>query len=281
MPGDRVQDFLGGRVASISVGRPRQHEGKLIAGVRVQLIDPMNRIRSVSLDYWLGARGKSTPRPPGSTASHPLRGETPRQSLSLHLAEGVAEGKWTIPLPGEGQVIWAQACCLSKSGEKRWGEPTIIRPAPPEDDVAASKTGGVRNVVDEEKRETASRKDLKSIEGDWKLVRREVSGSLEDVDNLKLALVIEDGTMTWTEDGKDAGLKASIELDPTAIPPAIDIEFTGLQLLGETRLGIYNLQGDKLVVCWNKAEDRRPKKFTTRLSVGCGTVHETYKRIAD
>jgi hypothetical protein len=28
-------------------------------------------------------------------------------------------------------------------------------------------------------------------------------------------------------------------------------------------------------------QDRRPKKFTTRLSLGCGTIHETYVRIPE
>jgi uncharacterized protein (TIGR03067 family) len=279
VPGDRVQDFLGGRVASVWIGKPRQQGAKLMADVRVRLIDPMDRVTSVSLDYWLGPNGKS--RPPSSISALPVKGDSPRQTLSLGLAEGVAEGKWTIPLPGEGQVIWAQPRFLTKSGEKRWAQATIIRPAPPEPGGAEAAASGATNAVDKEKREAAAEKELKTIEGNWKLVRREVSGSLEDVDDLKLAVVIEDAKMTWTKDGKDTGLSASVELDPTATPAAIDLEFTGAKLLGEQRLGIYRLDGDKLILCWNKAEDRRPKKFTTRLSVGCGTVHETYLRIPD
>jgi uncharacterized protein (TIGR03067 family) len=279
VPGDRVRDFLGGRVGSVRVGKPRPRGANLVATVRVSLIDPMNRVRSVSLDYWLGSQGKS--RPTGSIPHLPVKGESPRQSLSLRLAEGVAEGQWTIPLPGEGQVIWAQPRLLSGSGEERRGPAAIIRPAPPEEGEAEPSVGGGKPPVDEETREAAARNALKAIEGDWKLVRREISGSLEDVDDLKLAVVIEDGRMTWTKDGKDTGLVASIELDPTATPGVIDLEFTGPKFLGEQRLGIYKLAGDRLILCWNKAEDRRPKKFTTRLSVGCGTVHETYRRIPD
>jgi Trypsin-like peptidase domain len=111
VPGDRVRDFLGGRVGSVRVGKPRPRGANLVATVRVSLIDPMNRVRSVSLDYWLGSQGKS--RPTGSIPHLPVKGESPRQSLSLRLAEGVAEGQWTIPLPGEGQVIWAQPRLLS------------------------------------------------------------------------------------------------------------------------------------------------------------------------
>ena len=279
IPGDCVREFLGGRIASVSIGKPRQQGAKLIAIVRVRLLDPMNQIRSVSLDYWLGPRGKA--RPPGLVAPVPVEGESPRESLSLHVGEGVAEGKWTIPLPGDGQVIWVQPHFLTRSGEQRWAQATVVRPAPPDPGDAESAAGGRINAVDEEKREAAAQKQLKMIEGNWKLVRREVSGSLEDVDDLKLAVVIEDARMTWTRDGKDIGMIASIELDPTAAPAAIDLEFVGPQLLGEQRLGIYLFDGDKLTFCWNKAEDRRPKKFTTRLSLGCGTIHETYVRIPD
>jgi uncharacterized protein (TIGR03067 family) len=276
VPGDAVQDFLGGRIAGVSIGKPRPHGEKLAATVTVQLIDPLKRIQSVSLDYWLGAKGLA--RSPSATQPKSRDGDTARQSLSLRLSENVAKGKWTVPLPAAGQVIWAQPVMVTKSGEKRWGVAEIVRPSPPTDD---SVTKQAERAADEEKRQVEARKDLKSMEGTWKLVRREVSGSLEDIDHLKLAVVIEDDRMIWTLDGNDTGLKASVELNPTITPREIDIEFNGLKQLGEKRVGIYELKGDKLVFCWNKAEDNRPKKFTTRLSIGCGAIHETYQRVPD
>jgi uncharacterized protein (TIGR03067 family) len=279
VPGDSIRDFLDGRIASISVGKPRQSEGKLTAVIRVRLSDPLKRIHSVSIDYWLGARGK--PRPSSVTLPDAVKGDTPRRSLPLKIADGVAEGKWTIPLPAAGQVLWAQPCYTTESHEKRWATAVILRPAPPEDDAAELPANPAKNTVGEDERAAAVEKDLKTLEGTWKLVRREVSGGLEDVDDLKLAVVIEDGKMIWTKAEKDTGLKASIDLDATAAPRTIDIELIGPRLLGEQRLGVYKIQGDKLELCWNKADDKRPKKFTTRLSVGCGTVLETYRRVPD
>jgi uncharacterized protein (TIGR03067 family) len=275
---DRVQDFLGGRVASVSIGKPRHSGGKIVAVARVGVIDPLKRVNSVSLDYWLGAKGRA--RPPGVTLPEALKGDSPHQTVALRLADGLAEGKWTIPIPEDGQVIWAQPRIVTKSGEKRWAAAVIVRPAPPEED-GADAPAAAKTDADEEKRATAARQDAKKLEGTWKLIRREVGGALEDVDDLKVAVVIEDGKMIWTKNEKDTGLKASVDLDPTANPRAIDLEFVGLKKFGEQRLGIYELKDDKLMICTNLAEDKRPKKFTTRLSVGCGTILETYQRVPD
>jgi uncharacterized protein (TIGR03067 family) len=277
IPGDTVQDFLGGRVASVLLGKPRQHRDQFVASVSVHLVDPANRISAVSMDYWLGTKGK--PRPAGSSQPEALKGDTPRQSLSLHIEGGVAEGTWTIPVPAEGQVIWAQPRYVTKSGKKRWAMARIMHPAPPEE--ASSVAAGSKTEVSEDKRAAAEQKDLKSLEGNWKLVRREVSGSFEETEELKLELVIEDGKLTWARKGSETGLKAQVELDPTAAPPAIDLDFVRPRQQIERCLGIYRLQGDRLELCWNREDDKRPRKFTTRLSLGCGTVHETYQRIKD
>ena len=62
--------------------------------------------------------------------------------------------------------------------------------------------------------------------------------------------MIEDDKMIWTKAEKDIGLRASMDIDPTTTPPAIDMEFTGLRQLGEKRLGIYELKGDELKISW-------------------------------
>jgi uncharacterized protein (TIGR03067 family) len=278
--GNRVQELLAGRIASLHMGRPRQKGEQFVVTVSLEILDPLKRIESVSLDYWLGAKGK--PRPPSSTLPKAAKGDTPRQSPPLSLVDGVARGKWTLPKLTDGQVIWVQPRYAGKRTETHWADATIFRPSPPEEEETADAPASGRPPVDEEKIQAAAEEELKRLEGTWKLVRRETKGDLEpDVDKLKLRVLIEDGKFTWTKDEKDTGLRALVELNPIASTKTMDVEFTSGALLGEKRLGIYDLKGDKLVICWNKAELKRPKKFTTKLSLGCGTVHETYQRISD
>jgi uncharacterized protein (TIGR03067 family) len=277
---DRVQSLLRGRVASIHLGRPRPNGDKFVVPVSIHLNDPLGRIQKVSLESWVGAKGK--PRPSSSTPPTAAKGDASRQSLPLSLKDGVASGKWTLPAPTDTQVIWFQPHYVGKSNENYWAEATIFRPLPPEEDEKADTADSGAKPVDEEKRQAAAEAELKRLEGTWKLVRRETRGDLEpDIDKLKLRLLIEDGKFTWTKDEKDTGLRADVELDPTTSTRRIDIEFNAGALLGQKRLGIYELKGDKLVICWNKADLKRPKKFTTKLAIGSGTVHETYQRIED
>jgi uncharacterized protein (TIGR03067 family) len=222
-------------------------------------------------------------RPASPTQPKRLGGDAPRQSLSLNYAKGVAKGEWIVPFPGDTQVLWTQPVYVTSGGETRWAEARVFRPSPPEEEKSDLPGSQDKKAVNEEKREAAAKAELKNLEGDWKLVRRETRGDLEPaLDRLKLGLMIEDGHITWVKDGREISLTADIEVDPTTDPGTIDVEFTEGTLVGKKRLGIYELKGKKLTICWNDTGERkRPKKLTTRLAIGCGTVLETYQRIEE
>ena len=115
--------------------------------------------------------------------------------------------------------------------------------------------------------------ETKSLEGNWKLTRQEVKGNLRPgVDRIKQGLFIEDGKVFWTHDGKEAGgQKGDLTIDASTNPKSIDVEITRGSLIGKTVLGIYELKGKKLTICWGEpGGEKRPKKFVTKITVGAG-----------
>jgi uncharacterized protein (TIGR03067 family) len=107
----------------------------------------------------------------------------------------------------------------------------------------------------------ATAKDLKSIQGTWKIVsmRRggieEVQGKVEDA-----TAVITGNELTLTV-GKDNFPKAVFKLDATKQPATIDLGLTTEQ--GFPNKGIYELKGDALTVCWGGDGKPRPAKLTS------------------
>jgi uncharacterized protein (TIGR03067 family) len=142
-------------------------------------------------------------------------------------------------------------------------------------------TIGAANADD---KEDAAKAAMKKLEGNWKLLRQEYKGNLKPgVDRTKEGLFIEDGKIFWTVDGKESGRqKGDLKLDPTAQPATLDVEITRGSAIGKKLLGIYELKGDKLTICWSEAgDDKRPKKFVTKTAVGSGLMLDTYQMVKD
>jgi uncharacterized protein (TIGR03067 family) len=128
--------------------------------------------------------------------------------------------------------------------------------------------------------------EMKKLEGSWKLVRKEFRGNLQPpavIQATKPGIFLEDGKIVWTTDGKEAGGQTGdFTLDPAATPKAIDVEITRGSFIGKKMLGIYELKGDKLSVCWNDpGSEKRPKKFVTKVAVGSGVIYEIYQKIKE
>jgi uncharacterized protein (TIGR03067 family) len=72
----------------------------------------------------------------------------------------------------------------------------------------------------------------------------------------------------WTIDGTDVvltgtgeqGERATIKIDPSATPPAIDLTVTRGAARGTTLVGIYCLQDDKLTVCFTSPKVKNPSR---------------------
>jgi uncharacterized protein (TIGR03067 family) len=106
--------------------------------------------------------------------------------------------------------------------------------------------------------------DRKDIQGTWTVVSAVRAGVKEPDDTIKkLGCVIKDDTMTMLKDGKDVGTW-TFKLNPAKSPKAIDAT---LQLgHGRTErpaLGIYELKGDELKLCFAQGKGDRPTAFAS------------------
>jgi uncharacterized protein (TIGR03067 family) len=213
-------------------------------------------------------------------------------SIDVEITRGSSIGKTLLGIyqvrGGKLTICWSEA-----GGEKR---PTkfVTKTA-----VGAGNSMATYTSADGDKKSAGAKKgeeakkevepkgdsagESKKLEGNWKLTRMEVRGNLRPTDFRKGGLFIDDGKIFWTEDGKEAGgQKGTLTTDPTAKPPSIDVEITRGSSIGKTLLGIYEIKGDKMTICWSEpGGEKRPTKFITKTAVGAGASMETYQKQKD
>jgi uncharacterized protein (TIGR03067 family) len=126
--------------------------------------------------------------------------------------------------------------------------------------------------------------EMKTLEGNWKLTRKEYKGNLwPGVDRGKEGLFIDDGKIFWTRDGKEAGgQRGNITIDPGSSPKTVDVEVTRGSSIGKTLLGVYELKDNKLTISWSEpGAEKRPTKFVTKMAKGAGATLETYEKVEE
>ena len=115
--------------------------------------------------------------------------------------------------------------------------------------------------------EDAAAKELKAFQGTWTVAYSEQNGERRrDVDEVKkMRLTIKDDTWTleYHNNVKDKHV-ATLKLDPTQKPTAVDFKFSEGMLTGETMRAIYELKGDDLKFCFPSESRQRPKNFDSR-----------------
>jgi uncharacterized protein (TIGR03067 family) len=102
--------------------------------------------------------------------------------------------------------------------------------------------------------------DRKSLEGTWTPASAEIGGkSLPDelIKKMKLILKGDD----YTVHVGDAIDRGQVKIDVTKKPKAMDIIGTDGPNKGKTFLAIYELEGDKLRVCYDLSGKSRPTEF--------------------
>ena len=125
--------------------------------------------------------------------------------------------------------------------------------------------------------------EMAKLVGNWKLIRSESNGNLHPLGASKAGLFIEDGKIFWTTDGQErGGQKGELTVDASTSPKSIEVEVTRGGNIGKKLLGIYEIKGNKLTICWSEPDgEKRPRKFVTKKSVGAGAVLETYQALDD
>ena len=106
--------------------------------------------------------------------------------------------------------------------------------------------------------EKKEKKDQEAIQGSWKVVKLERHGKVNTGAFREDTWIFKDDELSMV--GKDKTFaKAAFKLDPSKKPKSIEMPITDGASKGKTRLGIYRIDGDKLMICHG---EERPKEFS-------------------
>lgn len=124
----------------------------------------------------------------------------------------------------------------------------------------------------------AGEKDLKKIQGTWQFISQEMDGKArpkEDVAKLKITFTGDKWSVR--EDGKvvQAGTH---KLDPSKKPAQVDAKVTEGEDKGSTMLGIYELKGNTLKVCFDPAGKERPTSLSAKAGQFSAVVEREKKK---
>lgn len=123
--------------------------------------------------------------------------------------------------------------------------------------------------------------DLKAMQGTWQVVAVEQGGKKGPEEDLKKAdprLTI-DGNKFEYKSGEKKLAHGTFTLDEKKTPPTIDVDGKGADGKEQKTVGIYELKGDTMRVCFVHAGEDRPKEFKTEEGKKHALI--TYKRVKD
>jgi uncharacterized protein (TIGR03067 family) len=114
----------------------------------------------------------------------------------------------------------------------------------------------------------AVEKGLETLQGRWKMTYHEGRGERPTEEYLRTEegeMVLDGNKMRLYIKGKH-DFEGIAKIDPTQTPNAIDFYYLDGPLKGKTGLGIYEVNGDDLRICWGVAglRDTRPTEFSNR-----------------
>jgi uncharacterized protein (TIGR03067 family) len=105
--------------------------------------------------------------------------------------------------------------------------------------------------------------DLEKMQGRWAITAAESNGKRDPEENLKGLTVTFEGNRYTVRKGDKVLQSGTQKLDPTKTPRQVDITAAGDGGKSATRLGIYELKGDTLRVCFAAPGKERPREFKT------------------
>jgi uncharacterized protein (TIGR03067 family) len=116
-------------------------------------------------------------------------------------------------------------------------------------------------VAAEPPKQDSVKKDLNEILGTWQVTAIETDGMAGPAEIVeKLTLNFKDDKLTFTP-GEPRFTQYTFRLDPNTKPASFDMTHADGSKKGETKKGIYLLEGDRLKICFGN-EDDRPKELT-------------------
>ena len=125
------------------------------------------------------------------------------------------------------------------------------------------------------KKDDAVEKDLQKLQGNWTVISIEVNGNKVPEDKIGDPKAVFKGERYSIHD-----FRLSVKIDPTKKPKTINMDGKDGNGNPLTMIGIYELEGDRLKICFAKpGEKERPSTFETKPKSGQSLIH--YDRIKE
>jgi len=104
-------------------------------------------------------------------------------------------------------------------------------------------------------------KELRKFQGTWTFESSEAGGKELAAGELKGLILVFEGDKHTVKKGNEVIQVGTQKLDPSKSPKAIDVTLTEGVNKGAVMLGIYEINGDTLKVCFDAEGKKRPTQF--------------------
>jgi uncharacterized protein (TIGR03067 family) len=104
-------------------------------------------------------------------------------------------------------------------------------------------------------------KEVRKFQGTWTIESSETGGKAIPPGELKGLIVIFEGDKHTVKKGDEVIQVGTQKLEPSKSPKAIDVAMTEGPNKGAVMLGIYEIDGDTLKVCFDPQGKERPTEF--------------------
>src|SRR5215831_17725748 len=121
------------------------------------------------------------------------------------------------------------------------------------------------------------KKELKKFQGAWTFESVEAGGKEEPAADYKGMTVTFEGDKFIVKKGDELILAGTQKLEPSRSPKALDVTVAEGLNKGAHMLGIYEISGDTLKVCFDPEGKKRPTEFKS--ASGSQTFVNVHKRV--
>jgi uncharacterized protein (TIGR03067 family) len=119
--------------------------------------------------------------------------------------------------------------------------------------------------------------ELNKIQGTWKFLSQERDGKARPADEVAKLKITFTGDK-WSVRYEDKVVQAGTHtLDSSKKPAQVDAVVTEGEGKGSTMLGIYELKGDTMKVCFDPKGKQRPNSFTAKEGQFAGVIQREKK----
>ena len=142
--------------------------------------------------------------------------------------------------------------------------------------LVLTASGGIGARVDDK---ADVEKELKKFQGTWTFESVEAGGKEVPADLFKGMTVTFEGDRYTVKKGDEVIQVGTQKLDPSKSPKTIDVTMIEGPNKGAVMLGIYEIDGDTLKVCFDPQGKKRPTEFKTAPgSENFVNIHKRVKR---